>query len=199
MPIHYDFYPAKGLKGTRDELFVRPISNQTTGMKEIAHAIEHATSATAADTKLVLSALSAAVIDELLKGNRVHLDGLGYFSISMKGEVARDKNGRPLLKNAGVRDILFQPERQMLASLGNARFTAADHRGRRSSGATEADVMRALRKLGADGAVFSSAKFRSELGLTVSTANRLLRRLREEGVVENIGTRNSLLLRLREA
>lgn len=197
MAIHYDFYPAKGLKGAKDQLFVRPISNKTTSTDELMRDIERATTATRGDIRLVLSALSRSVISELLAGNRVHLDGFGYFSLSMDGDIVRDKNGKPQLRNAAVRNVLFQPERAMMGMLGGARFTAADHRGRRSSQLSDDKLQAALRELGEEGRLFSSAQFRKKLGLTISTASRILRRLRNEGILENVGTKNSLMLRLK--
>ena len=133
----------------------------------------------------------------LFRSNRVHLDGFGYFSLSMDGDIVRDKNGKPQLRNAAVRNVLFQPERAMMGMLGGARFTAADHRGRRSSQLSDDKLQAALRELGEEGRLFSSAQFRMKLGLTISTASRILRRLRNEGILENVGTKNSLMLRLK--
>lgn len=196
MAINYDFYSTKGLKGAKNDVHVRPISGQTTQTDDLARRIEKGTTATSADIKLVLTALSSAVVNELLSGNRVHIDGLGYFSISINGNITRDKNGKLRLQDASVKDVLFQPERALKAKLADARFTRSQHLGRKSKPAEEPRIEEALQELGRDGAVFSSAQFRERLGLTASTANRILHRLREEGRVENIGTRNSLMLRL---
>lgn len=198
MAIHYDFYSTKGLKNAKETVHVRTISHQTTTTDELIQRIVKSTTATTGDMRLLISALSEAVVNELLSGNRVHVDGLGYFSVSIDGDIKRNKNGKPILQNAAVRNVMFHPERKLMNELLDAHFTSADHRGRQSREAAEGSIEEALAELGRDGGVFTSAQFRKRLGLTASTAQRILLRLREEGRLENVGTRNSLLLRLKK-
>lgn len=198
MAIHYDFYSTKGLKNAKEEIHVRAISHQTTQTEDLIKHIVDSTSATRGDIRQVLAAISSAIVNELLAGNRVHVEDLGYFSVSIDGDIKHNKNGKPILQNPSVRNVMFHPERKLMNELHDARFTSADHRGRQSHEAEESRIEEALAELGRDGAVFTTAQFRKRLGLTASTAQRILLRLREEDRLENIGPRNSLLLRLKK-
>lgn len=190
MAIDYDFYSSKNLRNAQGELYVRPIVNQVKTTEDLADQIEHMTTASRSDIRLVLDALSRELAWELLQGNSVRIDGLGTFSITMQGDIDRDSIGRLLLRNAAVRSVRFRPGQELMRELSRAEFTSAYHRGRHSTEVTEEEVRAAVVQLTEGGDVFSSRQFRHSLGLTASTARKHLLRLQEEGVVRNVGGRN---------
>ncbi|WP_293666681.1 HU family DNA-binding protein [uncultured Parabacteroides sp.] len=77
--------PAKNEKGGKEQkVYARLISNETKKMSEICSFINECCSVNSADIKGVLDALSKYIGRELSYGSCVELEGLGYFSPSLK-------------------------------------------------------------------------------------------------------------------
>ena len=57
---------------------------------------------------------------ELKNGNSVHLPGIGYFTVALKGEIYEDpRSHKPRLRKAEVRTIKFRPDRELLQEMAN--------------------------------------------------------------------------------
>ena len=63
---------------------------ETVGLRQMGVHIERATAMTIADLVGMVEALKYEMVMQLKCGNCVHLPGLGYFSLSVKGEVYQD-------------------------------------------------------------------------------------------------------------
>lgn len=179
---------------------IRPKMRVLRHTDELAAEIEGRCTLTRTDVMAVLSALSNVLGEELLAGNRVQLDGIGTFGISVDGEVKRDKNGRPLLHEAHVRDVLFKPSVDLKSRMGAAQFTTQHVVARQSRADISDDEVRAaLTALSEKASFFTLADFAATLGLTISTARRRLKALLASGTIENIGSRAKGFYRLCEA
>lgn len=110
MAIHYDFYPNSGI-ADEGQWHVRALESETVEAPTLFERIEQRSTLTQADMKGALSALVAGIAEALKDGNRVHLEGLGHFSVSIKGKVVTTEDGALRLDKAGVRSILFRPDR----------------------------------------------------------------------------------------
>ena len=66
-------------------------------MKRMGERIETATAMTVADLVGALIALKHELAEQLKLGNRVHLPGLGYFSLAVRGELYEDEEDEAAL------------------------------------------------------------------------------------------------------
>lgn len=196
MSINYDFYSARQLKGARGELYARTVGGQRYSTDDLAVAIERGTTASRADIRLVLDALAREMTWQLRSGNTVSIDGLGTFSVAMKGDIDRDRTGRLLLKNAAVKTVRFRPCRELRNGFRGVEFTRSRHLGIHSAAVTEEQMMAVARRLCEEDIAFSARRFRYELGLTKTTAWERLQRLVEAGKLQQIGGRRFALYAL---
>ena len=189
MAIDYDFYDSSNLRGVKHSVYAKPVGGQLVDTDRLAGFIEKGTSASRADILLVLSALADEMGYQMKEGNRVKLDGLGTFSISMGGKIDKDRNGKLLLKDAHVRGIRFKPAASLMGKLYGADFTRQRHRGMHSANVDEQAVREAAMRLTEGGGAFITREFRYELGLTLHMAYKWLRRLVADGTLRKTGTR----------
>lgn len=107
MSAYYDLFESPCPKNKRDKgespvLHARPVGGCTHTTEEILQIISQECTLTPADLKAALSALSACIVRYLGHGDRVQLDGIGNFSISL--------NCKPVTEAKGVRsqDVSFR-------------------------------------------------------------------------------------------
>ncbi|MBO4905691.1 MAG: HU family DNA-binding protein [Bacteroidaceae bacterium] len=198
MSIQVGFYETRGLNAAKSDLMLRTKMRKLRTTRELAQTIENACTLTQADIVAVLNALSTVLGNELLAGNRVQLDGIGTFSLSVKGEIKRDKNGKPLLHDASVRDVLFTPSMELKGRMKDAKFTTHNVAAARSrADISDTDIQKTLTELCQNESFFTLGSFAKHLGLTYSTARRRLIELVNKSIIENIGSRAKGLYRLR--
>ncbi len=188
MAIKFDFYKATGVFDGEEQWFVRSVQNGTVHTDALIERISAATTLTPHDLKATLSALAYEMKTNLNEGRNVSIEGIGCFSPSIGGVVKKDRNGVLRLNQAEIRSVNFRPEPSFMSALRGASFTSADHGGHKSSAIDEARLPETLAKLCEKEGQFTSADFREALHLTIPTANRLLKKLREQGVIRNIGS-----------
>ncbi len=196
MAINDDFYKTTGVFGTEEKWYPRVVNSGTVETNEMMQRIEKSTTLTMADLKGALSAFVSQIVQHLEDGERVHIEGLGHFSLSIDGDVAQTESGKLRLKNAAVRSVNFRPEPELLRRLGRATFTSKGHRGHHSSAVDESQFPSVLATLCEERGFFTAKAFQRALGLTHATANRHLRRLCADGVIENIGSSRLALYKL---
>ena len=169
---------------------VMPVLYSTVGIQLMGRHIEKATSLTMADLIGAFEAVKVEMADQLMMGNRVHLPGLGYFSLSVKGELYEDPNTHKFrLRNPYVRTVNFRPEKELLRALSGTRFENVTHRYEPHRTPTPQDVDAALARLFAEADYIFVGDLQAELHLSRPVAYRLARRLEAEGKLENVGSR----------
>lgn len=163
---------------------------ETVGIKLLGDRIVKATSLTMGDLVGALEAIRYELVEQLMLGNRVHLPGLGYFSLSVKGELYEDPNTHKFrLRNPYVRTVNFRPEKELLRALSGTRFENVTHRYEPHRTPTPQDVDAALARLFAEADYIFVGDLQAELHLSRPVAYRLARRLEAEGKLENVGSR----------
>ena len=162
----------------------------TVGMDRMGKNIEKATTLTTADLTGSLDALKAEIAYQLMEGNRVHLPGLGYFSLAVKGEICEDaKTHRFRLRNPEVRSVNFRPEKDFMRTLRNAQFENATYRSRLHATPSPAEVDTALTRLFAAADYLFANDLQTALHISKSMTYRLLRSLESDGKLRNVGSR----------
>ena len=194
MSIEFDFYKTNGALAKKQPYHVRVVEHSTVQTDELAQHIQEGTTLSIPDIKGTLSALSSEMVSQLNMGRRVHIDGLGYFSLAIDGEVTTDKNNQLRLKNPVVRSIRFQPEEQLMKKFQNASFSCQHHKGNASSEHDEQSIKKIVDELLTQRGFFRPLDFMKAANLTHSTGYRILKSLLKEQYIENIGTPGQLLL-----
>ena len=132
---------------------------------------------------------------QLGSGYRVHLPGLGYFSLAVKGEVCEDpKTGHFRLRNPYVRTVKFRPEKDLLKALHGIDFENTTYRRTPYAAPQPAEVAAALDRLFAASAFILVRDLRAALHLSRPVAYRLVQALEAAGKVRNVGTSRQKIL-----
>ena len=191
MSILFDWYEnvndARKPEAER-RLHPRPVLQMPMETAEIARHIEQASSMSRGDIAGVLSELSRVVAGALGSGRRVHIEGLGYFRLTLESTEPVYPSTPQKSHKVRLKAIRFQPEKALLQSIpsyGFSRMKLGNHARRLD----DADIDRLLGEYFATHPVLTRARAQSLFGLTESTAHRLLRRLVDEGRLRNAGTR----------
>lgn len=92
--------------------FARPAYGETVDMETVSQKIQDNITAKAGDVYAVLKEMGNVLKDEIQRGNRVKIDGLGVFKIGLSstGVLERKQFSRSNIRCAR---ILFQPESMM--------------------------------------------------------------------------------------
>jgi len=186
MALHYDLYENPLPDGKRRKrLHARVVTQGTTSTDDLIYLIHNRCSLTPGDVKAALSELADVMEHELSYGRRVHLEGLGYFQLTLEMppvREAKDIRGGSI----HVKSIAFRPEvefKERFQSLDLRRVREKNH----SSACSEEKMDRLLRNFFESHPHITSREFRSLCGLTRSTAQRRLRQLVNEGKLRKIG------------
>ena len=193
MAIEYDFYKTNGVLSKKSSYHVRVIEQQTVSTEEIASSIQQGTTLTIPDIKCTLSALNQEIVTNLSRGCRVHIEGLGYFSLAMAGEIYRDKNRMLKLKNPHVRTINFLPEERLQKQFKNLSYTCRNHKGQHSQALDFEGLEKVIDTLLAEKNFFTSTEFCHRAHVTRSTGYRYLKDLLLKKELTNIGTPKRIL------
>ena len=170
------------------------VENETVGLKRISRHIQQATSLTPADIIGALTALKTEIAEELKMGNNVHLPGIGYFSLAIRGDLYEDpRYHRYRLRNAEVRKVKFRPDTEFLEALRGIEFENATYTHGTPTVPTDEALDAALNHLFTTLPVITVADLRHHLNLSRSHAYRLVARLEAEGKIYNISTRRRKL------
>lgn len=186
MALHYDLYDNPLPDGSRRKrLHARVVTRGTTGTDALANLIHDRCSLTPGDIKAALSELADVMAHELSYGKRVHLEGLGYFQLTLEMPPVRQaqdiRSGR-----IHVKSIAFRPEvefKNRFQTLDLARVREKNH----SRTYSTEEIERLLQHYFETHAHITSRQFCSLCGLTRTTAQRRLKQLLAEGKLRKTG------------
>lgn len=191
MAITYDLYTIPDPQDDENKLYhVRVVPSKPQTPRELEQTIEKRCTLTTTDVHASLIALSDIMKEELLQGRRVHLPGIGYFYLTITANPADKENMQkvraPELK---VKSVAFRPEKELIGDLKKkAKFVPTED-DTQSTKQTDISMMGILTNYFADHSELDRGILQRLCGLTRSTALRWLKRLEEEGKLENFGYR----------
>ena len=173
---------------------------ETVGLERMGERIETATAMTVADLVGALIALKHELAEQLKLGNRVHLPGLGYFSLAVRGELYEDpKTKKMRLRYPHVRTVNFRPEKGLMQALEDTRFENVTYRYEQHDAPTATEIDATLERWFDEADYIFVGDLQAELHLSRPVAYRLARRLEAEGRLENVGTRYRKMYRIVKA
>lgn len=190
MAILFDWYenPDSYDKSPEEKtLHPRLRLNGSTSTDNLRRDIQARCSLTETDVSAVLDALSHAVGRELAEGRQVHLDGIGYFRISLtttEAVLPSTKRKLTKVKMGGVKFRADQKLRNQIGAIKAKALNANEH----SSKLTNEQVDQCLVHYFSTHNFMTRSDFQRICGMMRSTAMRHIRRLRDEGKLKNEGT-----------
>ena len=99
---------------TRSDFRAVTIENQVVGIERMGKNIQSASSLTQSDVIAAVAALKEEISFQLMSGNAVHLPGIGYFTLSVKGKLYQDPcSGHYRLRDPEARTVKFRPDTEM--------------------------------------------------------------------------------------
>ena len=189
--IAYQLRRQNDLTGTATEknpqMAVTVVNSKLTTTKELAEYINFACSVTESDIAAVLQALGKCVCDELLDGNRVEIDNIGTFSLSLT--CGRKKLEDRVTKNdIRVKNILFTPCAEMKQAMRGADIVSGGPNPNKRL--TDEVILRRLAKYFEEHEFMQRRNFESVCECSRYTATKKLKELVKAGKLRAMGAKN---------
>ena len=190
MTVTYKLLRTSGKLAQRKALRIIPIKKDVTGIERICQHIQQTTTLTTADILGTIAALKTELAEELKSGNTVHLPGIGFFSLALKGDIHEDpKTHRHHLRNVAVRKIRFRPDKDFHEALGKMDFENKTYKDGTSTLPIKSAVNAALKELFEESPIITVNDLRRRLNLSTTYAYQLTAQLEHEKTIINIGSR----------
>jgi predicted histone-like DNA-binding protein len=186
MVLYYDFYedPQSEKSGDRKKFHARVVTKRTVTTDTLAADIQESSSLTKADVKSVLTALVHAMRNELGHGSRIHVEGLGYFQLTLACPPVNSP-GEVRAESIRVKSITFRPEISFRKSFHSVLFKRAPVK-KHSRQHTEHEMDSLLNAHFMDNPYLTAKQFMQLSGLTHATAARRLKQLVEAGKLRKV-------------
>ena len=189
--IAYQLRRQNDLTGTATEknpqMAVTVVNSKLITTKELAEYINFACSVTESDIAAVLQALGKCVCDELLDGNRVELDHLGTFSLSLTCGCKKLED-RVTKNDIRVKNILFTPCAEMKQAMSGATIVSGGPNPNKRL--TDEVILRRLAKYFEEHEFMQRRNFESVCECSRYTATKKLKELVKEGKLRAMGAKN---------
>jgi len=191
MGLKYDFYqnPLPEWSNRKPRMHARVVTTGTIGTEDIARRIHDCSTLTPGEVKAVLQSLSDILVMELSEGHRVHLEGLGYFQLTLEcPSVRTEKEIRS--ESIKIKSVVFRAEEKLKRRV--RRFQVERVRVKnKSNNYSDIEIDGLLTGHFMDNDYITGRQFRSLCGFTLTTSSRRLRKLIDEGKLERLGHRKS--------
>lgn len=190
MAVQFEFYK----NPVRDEeeegevnYHPRVVNLQHVTTQKLAAEIHTATTFGEAEVEAMLMELSRCMGKHLREGRRVHLDGIGYFQVTLQATEPIHSITAHANK-VKFKSVNFQADKDLKGELIGMHAQRSKYKPH-SASLSEADIDRLLTKYFATNPVLTRTDLQSLCHFTQSMAARHLRRLKEQGHIQNIGIR----------
>lgn len=181
MSVDYDFYqnPIPANSNRKPRLHARVVSKKTASTKELAKEIQDCTTMSEADVNGVLTALRQAITRHLRNGEKVHIDGLGYFELTLTCPPVRRPN-EIRAESVRLKSVAFRPDREFKDDLRGLTLVRVKQK-RHSRKLTAEEIDKRLSRYFTTYESITREGFERLCGMIRSTACRWLKTLIENG------------------
>ncbi len=197
--IAYQLYERNDLTGKsttkNPTMGVSIVSSRVVTTSEMADDINHASSATQADVAAVLQAVGQRIADALLDGNRIEIDHVGTFSLTLTCGNKR-KEDHITSKDISVSRIAFTPCAELQHAMRSATIVSGGPTGNKHL--TDATIEKRLAEYFATNTSLSRSTFERICECSRHTALTKLKELVKAGKLIAIGPKNQRQYLLRE-
>ena len=189
--IAYQLYERNDLTGKSTKknptMGVSVVSSRVVTTKEMADDINHASSATQSDVAAVLQAVGQRIAEALLDGNRIEIDHVGTFSLTLTCGNKR-KEDYITSKDISVSRISFTPCTELWHAMRGATIVSGGPTGNKHL--TDATIEKRLEEYFATNDSLSRSTFERICECSRHTALTKLKELVKAGRLIAIGPKN---------
>ncbi len=187
MSLQYDFYANPVPEGSdrKPKLHARVKTTGTTDTQTLAELIKEWTSLSTSDVKASLDALASAISFELSRGHRVHLEGLGYFGLTLSCPPI-DSPKEIRAESVKVKNIVFRPDVDWKDRFHRIQLEKARDKNH-SLCYSEIEIDGLLTGHFLDHTYITTREFCRLCGFTSATGGRKIKGLTEAGKLHRIG------------
>lgn len=133
--------------------------------------------------KAVLAGVSDSLAELLGMGHLVKVDGIGSFSVDVKGSIEPDKRGVLQLKNAKIKSVKVKPSSKLIKQLDDCTFTLLTHDAHSRNTLDQEKAEQLARNMLNGVPFFSTSDFRAKAGGSNSHILKLLNTMVEKGII----------------
>lgn len=189
MAVKFDLFENPVKEGVSSpKLHAKVITRGMVTTREIRESIQKKCTVSPADVAAVITALSSELYEKLGNGYAVHLDGIGYFNLSLR--CASDINPKYVTaSDIRVRSIRFTPDKELADQFKNVKFERSADTSRHSSKMSNEEVRQKITAYFESHAFLQRCDFERLTGFNQSKATRCIRRLVDEGILKNVGSK----------
>ena len=188
MAIQFEFYKTPDPSDAEETKYhARAVTTHTVDTNKIIEEINERASLTPGDVKAALRALSDLIALHLSESRRVHLEGIGYFQPTLK-YVKEINPHKTRAQSIWFKSVKFRADNDLKMKLKNVATERSMIR-RHSAGLTPKQIDKKLTTFFQENEFLTRKLFEELCGMTRTTAAREIRRLKGEGKIKNINTR----------
>jgi predicted histone-like DNA-binding protein len=156
---------------------------------EVIRRIHNVSSLTTGDIKNTLANLSEILGKLLSEGNRVQLEGIGYFTPTLSATQPIKNDTKRRGAKVQLKTIHFRPDKELLGNFEEMHFNQSKF-GAHSNRLSEVEIDLRLKEYFATQPFLTRASFQRLCTMARTMAAEHLKRLRNEGKLRNVGTSN---------
>lgn len=191
MAIEYEFYRNPNSQGTNKKRYhARVVSGNRISSDQLAKEIQKESSLTIADVKAVLISLGDKLARHLGEGNKVHLEGIGYFQVNLqcKEEVRTTHAVRS--ENVEFKSVSYRADNDLKKHLRKQKIQRSKIKIH-SMPMTDEEIDQSLTEYFSTHATLTRLQFQLHATQVKSTAHRILQKLVKEGKLKNVATKQN--------
>ncbi len=191
MGLNYDFYKNPLVKGEKKQkLHARVVPTGTLETDAIAQLIHDTTSMSTGDVKGILTALTELMSKEMGYGYRIHLEGLGFFQLTLScPPISNPKEIRA--ESIRVKSIVYRPDAEMKRKFKATRCTRIREK-RHSKNYSAIQIDNILTSHFRENDYITNREFQRICSLTPSTSYSRIRQLMADGKLKRSKLHRSL-------
>ena len=189
--IAYQLYERNDLTGKsttkNPTMGVCIVNSKVVTTQDMADVINHASSITQSDVAAVLQAVGQRITEALLDGDRIEIDHVGTFSLTLTCGNKR-KEDHITSKDISVSRIAFTPCAELWHAMRGAEIVSGGPTGNKKL--SDAVIMKRLEEYFASNYSMSRSTFERICECSRHTALAKLKELTERGILTAIGPKN---------
>lgn len=170
--IKFDIYESPG-DGEKKKFHVRTTNRQTIRSKDIMKEATSHFGVSRGDWAAVIENLIDMLAEHLSEGKRIHINGLGYFSISI-GSTENENPKAMTRRTVRVTGVNFQPEKSFMKSIRSQTNFSRERYKRHTADLSPIEVDGLLTEYFKDHRSITCTQLQQSCGMTRSTAYRRL-------------------------
>ena len=181
MAIKYDLYqnPPKKNNTRKPRMHARVVTENPANTENLVKLIHSRCTLTESDIRATLCSLKDAMVDLLQEGRQVHIDGLGYFNITLDCPSVKSAEG-VRAEVIRFKNVTFRAEQKLKDEFTSVHFERAAVK-KHSNAYSDIEIDDILTKYFMDNNYITRKTFQQIAGLRQSTASRRLTNLVVEG------------------